>query len=62
MELAEVKPKLVLAMGAIAVESLTGSRAAVLSRRGHVETGRGGEPVLITLHPSYLLRLPDPHL
>ncbi|MFD2740080.1 UdgX family uracil-DNA binding protein [Sulfitobacter aestuarii] len=59
-ELAEVKPKLVLAMGATAVESLTGSRAAVLSRRGKVETGRGGEPVLITLHPSYLLRLPDP--
>ena len=57
-EVALVKPKLILAMGGSAAESLTGSRAGLLSRRGQVEeTGHG--PVLLTVHPSYLLRLPE---
>lgn len=57
-EIALVKPKLILAMGGTAAESLTGSRKDILKRRGAVEkTGFG--PVLLTVHPSYLLRLPD---
>ncbi|WP_372835627.1 UdgX family uracil-DNA binding protein [Puniceibacterium confluentis] len=59
-ELAQVKPRLVLAMGATAAESLTGRRGALMSRRGRVEHAPNGQPVLITLHPSYLLRLRDP--
>ncbi len=57
-ERALVKPKLILAMGATAVESLTGSRRALLSRRGTVEAAPDGTPILITTHPAYLLRLP----
>ena len=59
-ELALVKPKLVLALGATAAEALTGSGANILSRRGTVEQLADGTPVLLSVHPSYLLRLPDP--
>lgn len=59
-EIAQVKPKLILAMGATAAESLTGKRDGILSRRGGIERTISGLPVLITLHPAYLLRLRDP--
>lgn len=59
-EIAQVKPKLILAMGATAAQSLTGNGKGILSRQGSVETGNSGLPVLITLHPSYLLRVADP--
>jgi DNA polymerase len=57
-EIALVKPQLILAMGATAAETLTGQRAGILSRRGTIEETEFG-PVLLTVHPSYLLRLPD---
>lgn len=59
-ELALVRPRLVLAMGATAAETLTGSGADLLARRGRVERTAEGWPVLLTLHPAYLLRQPDP--
>lgn len=59
-EIAQVQPKLILAMGATAAEALTGRRDAILSRRGQIESARTGHPVSITLHPSYLLRIGDP--
>ncbi|MFG6498530.1 UdgX family uracil-DNA binding protein [Sulfitobacter sp. 1A13191] len=59
-EVAQVQPKLILAMGATAAQSLTGKGAGILKRRGTIEAGPEGIPVLITLHPSYLLRVPDP--
>ena len=46
-------------MGATAAQSLTGKGTGILKRRGSIETGPEGIPVLITLHPSYILRLPD---
>lgn len=58
-EVALVKPKLILAMGATALEALTGDGKGILSRRGSIEQTSHGLPVLITLHPSYLLRLDD---
>lgn len=58
MEIRVVQPELILAMGATALQSLTGSREGLLKRRGRVEeTGHG--PVFVTVHPSYLLRIPD---
>ena len=59
-ELTLVKPRLVVALGASAAESLTGSREGILKRRGSIEDGPGGLPVFLTVHPSFLLRLPDP--
>lgn len=53
-----LKPDLILAMGATAAESLTGDRRDLMRRRGRVETAEDGTPVLLTVHPSYLLRLP----
>lgn len=58
-EVAQVQPKLILAMGATALETLTGRGDGLLKRRGGLERASSGQPVLITLHPSYLLRLPD---
>ncbi len=59
-ERALLRPRLVLAMGATAVTSLTGTGRDILSRRGTVEKAADGTPVFITVHPSWILRLPDP--
>jgi uracil-DNA glycosylase family protein len=59
-EIARVRPKLILAMGATAALALTGRGDAILSRRGTLEPTLTGPQALITLHPAYLLRLPDP--
>ena len=59
-ERTQVKPRLIVAMGATAAQALTGRGDAILARRGTVEHTPDGTPVLITLHPSYVLRIPDP--
>lgn len=61
-EIATVRPKLILAMGATAARSLTGKETGLHARRGTIETGRAGLPVLITFHPAYLLRLSEPEV
>lgn len=58
-EIALVKPKLIIAMGATAAQALTGDGKGILQRRGTRSKTPDGVPVLLTLHPSYLLRLPD---
>ena len=58
-EIARAKPDLILAMGATAALALTGSGDAITRRRGNIEPGLTGRDVLLTLHPSYLLRLQD---
>ena len=58
-ELLRVQPKLVVALGATAAMALTGRKGPISGRRGKVEAGRDGVPVLITYHPAYILRLPD---
>ncbi len=59
-ELRQVAPRLVVGMGATAAEALTGSGADILKRRGRIETRADGVKVLLTAHPSYLLRIPEP--
>ncbi|WP_319799567.1 UdgX family uracil-DNA binding protein [Lichenihabitans sp. PAMC28606] len=58
-ELGALKPKLTVALGATAVRSLTGKSASILSLRGQVIDSPLIGPVLVTVHPSFLLRLPD---
>ena len=58
-EVALVKPKLILAMGASAAQATTGSGKSILARRSTLETGKDGIPVFLTVHPAHLLRLPD---
>lgn len=60
LELAFVKPQLVLAMGRSAAFALTGQDAPLTGRRGQIETGLHEGPVLLTWHPSAILRQPDP--
>ncbi|PZX18269.1 DNA polymerase [Palleronia aestuarii] len=54
-----LRPKLILAMGATAAASVTGQGAGIMKRRGTFEQTEDGTPVLLTLHPSYLLRVPN---
>ena len=60
LERAAIRPHLILAMGATAVASLTGTGKGILTRRGTVEALADGTPLFITVHPSWILRQPDP--
>lgn len=54
-----VKPKLILAMGRFAAQTLLGTDASIASLRGKVHQ-YAGVPCVVTYHPAYLLRnLPD---
>jgi len=57
-----VKPRLILALGATAGLAVLGRKPAVQVERGKVIETPDGDHVLLTVHPSYLLRLPDPDL
>lgn len=57
-ELAVLKPRLVVALGATALQSLAGKAMPVGKNRGRIME-LGGVAVLPTVHPSYLLRVPD---
>ena len=56
-ELDLVGPRLVVALGATAVLALTGKSLPITANRG--ETRFDNRLGYITVHPSYLLRLPD---
>lgn len=58
-ELAVLRPRLTVALGATAIRSLTGSSPSVLASRGKVLASPLAGPVFVTVHPSFLLRLPD---
>jgi probable DNA metabolism protein len=58
-EIAMVQPDLIVALGATAAYSLTGRNVPITANRGSVLESEEGVPVLVTIHPSYLLRLPD---
>ena len=57
-EIAIVKPKALVALGATAARSLMGRAVAVTAERGQWLERADGLRVLITLHPSALLRMP----
>jgi uracil-DNA glycosylase len=59
-ELAAVRPALVVALGATAAQSVFGKITPINKNRGHVVDLDDGTRALVTVHPSYLLRLPDP--
>jgi DNA polymerase len=58
-ELALVKPKLVVALGVTALQSLSSHRGSLAAVRGKTLKTREGKPMRATIHPSALLRLPD---
>jgi DNA polymerase len=58
-ELEIVKPKLVVAMGATALFALTDMRQKLEDVRGEPMPMEDGRTLFVTVHPSYLLRIPD---
>jgi uracil-DNA glycosylase len=55
-----VRPPLVVALGNTALLGLTGEPLSVMKSRGPLPLA--GFPGYATVHPSYLLRLPDDRL
>ena len=53
-----VKPKVIVALGATAVQGLLGTTEGITRLRGQWKTYRG-IPVMPTFHPAYLLRTPQ---
>ena len=56
-EIAIVRPRLVVALGATAAQALSGHAVSVTKERGPITFGE--MPGFVTVHPSYLLRIPD---
>jgi DNA polymerase len=54
-----VRPKLIVAMGATAAQSLMGRAASIASLRGRKLELPDGSNLMVTIHPSFLLRMPD---
>lgn len=58
-EIELVKPKLVVAMGATALFALTDMRQKLEDVRSEPIAMEDGRTLFVTVHPSYLLRIPD---
>jgi uracil-DNA glycosylase len=58
-ELAVIRPDIVVCMGATAVQSLAGRDVRVLRDRGKLLESPLAKGLVVTIHPSVLLRLPD---
>jgi DNA polymerase len=58
-ELSIVKPRIIVAMGATAIRGVYGKTLTIAKSRGRLIPLPDGEHLIITVHPSYLLRIPD---
>lgn len=56
-ELALVQPRVVVALGASAARALLGRRVLLGRERGQLQPFAGDRQLIVTVHPSYLLRL-----
>lgn len=54
-----VKPRVIVALGTFAAQSLLGTDAPISRLRGRVHDYRDGIRIVPTFHPAYLLRSPD---
>jgi len=54
-----VGPRMIVALGATAVRALLGRSATITSLRGDVHTSRFDIPMVVTVHPSAIVRLRD---
>lgn len=61
-ELNAVKPLVVVALGATAALALGGRGVQVTRDRGKFLPHRSAEALVVTIHPSFLLRMPDPEV
>ena len=58
-ERAALEPRIIVALGATAARGLTGRAVTIAHARGRAIAQPDGSELWITVHPSYLLRLPD---
>jgi DNA polymerase len=58
-EIELVAPRLIVAMGATAVRSVLGRAAPIMANRGKITEYARDVSLLITVHPSFLLRVPE---
>jgi DNA polymerase len=58
-EAAAVNPQLIVAMGSTAARSVMGREMRVMTDRGQFFSHEWAESVLVTVHPSALLRIPE---
>lgn len=58
-ELAQVRPQIVVALGATAAKALLGPSFRVTRQRGELNELEDGTKVVATVHPSSVLRAPD---
>jgi hypothetical protein len=58
-QLALVDPKVIVALGATAVQGLLGATLGITKLRGSWKLYQGRIPVMPTFHPAYLLRTPS---
>ncbi|HVZ07292.1 UdgX family uracil-DNA binding protein [Rhodopila sp.] len=59
IERAQVRPRLLVAMGGSAARAVLGRPVSITRERGRALTLEDGQAVFVTVHPSYLLRIPD---
>jgi len=59
IERAIVRPELTVALGVTAAASLLGRGVTISRVRGTLIEGRGGARVVVTIHPSFILRIED---
>lgn len=57
-QLAVIRPKAIVALGATAVQGLLGAAEGITRMRGTWKIYRGSIPIMPTFHPAYLLRDP----
>lgn len=56
-ERALVRPRVIVALGATAIRSITGRSASVTALRGRANPLAGGAVLIVTVHPSFILRI-----
>jgi uracil-DNA glycosylase family protein len=59
VEIVRLRPKLVVAMGGTAARAVLGRAVTITRERGRPIELPDGQMVFVTVHPSYLLRVPD---
>jgi len=58
-ERAIVKPEIIVALGATAARGLLGRPVTISKSRGELLAAPDGSRIIVTIHPSYLLRIKD---
>jgi DNA polymerase len=56
-EMAAVRPKMLLLLGATAARSLLGPSFRVTAQRGELQTGSDGQRIVATVHPASVVRI-----